>query len=314
MENVDELDAVIERDLGVLGGGDALDGERDLEFALDALDCLPIEGFLKVTSARPPPAAGDVALGDVALAPAVMRGVDGQAERRVFVGDGARDEIVDPGGVAAHVELKDTQGVWRSLGTDATLKTRIAHRRQHVELTPEFRRRLGDRRGAPSGWKLSSEPTGHSNTAAAELAAENVRRGVDLADVAQHARAECDGVERHPIAPQRRFGFDAADDVIPGVLVQILPRLVDDLMQVHEVGAGRQIRQSGCFVGFFAAHRDTRRSLRPSGLEGTLRLQGRAATVQGRWGRIKKPARLAASRSRRARSARDSTAIRWRSR
>ena len=31
--DVDELDAVIERDLGVLGGGDALDGERDLELA-----------------------------------------------------------------------------------------------------------------------------------------------------------------------------------------------------------------------------------------------------------------------------------------
>ena len=50
--DVDELDAVIERDLGVLGGGDALDGERDLEFALDALDRLPIKRFLKVASAR----------------------------------------------------------------------------------------------------------------------------------------------------------------------------------------------------------------------------------------------------------------------
>ena len=87
--DVDELDAVIERDLGVLGGGDALDGERDLEFALDALDRAPIERVLEVAAAGAAPAAGDVALGDVALAPAVMGGVDGQAERRVFAGDGA---------------------------------------------------------------------------------------------------------------------------------------------------------------------------------------------------------------------------------
>ena len=36
---------------------------------------------------------GHVALGEVALAPAVVRGVDGDAERRVAV-DGARDMIV----------------------------------------------------------------------------------------------------------------------------------------------------------------------------------------------------------------------------
>jgi hypothetical protein len=42
-----------------------------------------------------------------------------------------------------------------------------------------------------------------------------------------------------------------------GVLVQVLPGFVDDLMQVHEVGIWRQFVQQGSFVGFFG-HLDTR--------------------------------------------------------
>ena len=193
-----------------------------------------------------------------------MRGVDGQAERRVFVGDGARDEIIDPGGIAAHIELEDAQGIGRGLG-DA-FETRIAHRRQHVG-DAEFRRRLGDGRGA-FGMEAFQRADRTQQHRQLELAAEDFRRGVDLADVAQHARPERDGVERHAVAPQRRFGLDPADDVVPGILIEVLPRLVDDFVQIHEVGFARQMRQSCCFVEFFAAHRDTRRSLRPSGQEG----------------------------------------------
>ena len=43
-------------------------------------------------------------------------------------------------------------------------------------------------------------------------------------------------VERHAIAPQRGFGLDAADDVVPVVLVEVLSRLGDELMQVEEMG------------------------------------------------------------------------------
>ena len=135
--DVDEIDAVIERDLGILGGGDAFDGERDLELAFDALDRSPIERRLELPPAGAAAAAGDVALGNVALAPAVMGGVDRQTKRRVFVGDGAFDEIVDPGGVAAHVELKDAQRIRRRLCH--AFESRIAHRAQHVgdaEFTP----------------------------------------------------------------------------------------------------------------------------------------------------------------------------------
>ena len=193
-----------------------------------------------------------------------MGGIDGQTERRVFVGDGARDIIVDPGGVAAHVELKHAQRVGRRLG-DA-FQAGIAHRREHVG-DAELGRRLDHRRGA-LGMKAFQRADRAQHDRQPQLAPENFRRGVDLAHVTQHARAEGDRVERHAVAPQCRLGFDAADDVVPGVLVEILPGFVDDLVQVHEVRAGRQLRQCGGFVAFFAGHLLTCRSLRPAGRQG----------------------------------------------
>ena len=57
-----------------------------------------------------------MAFGNVALAAAVAVGVDGKAERVIAVVDGTPDMVVDPGGIAAHVELKDFEGVSRSFG------------------------------------------------------------------------------------------------------------------------------------------------------------------------------------------------------
>jgi hypothetical protein len=49
--DVDPFDAVIERDLGVLGGGDALDDQRDLVFVLDQLDRAPAQRLLVIAAA-----------------------------------------------------------------------------------------------------------------------------------------------------------------------------------------------------------------------------------------------------------------------
>ena len=77
------------------------------------LTVLQSSAGLERAALHPAPAGGDEALGDVALAPAVMGGVDGEAERRVAVGDGALDVIVDPGLVAAHIELVEPQRIGR---------------------------------------------------------------------------------------------------------------------------------------------------------------------------------------------------------
>ena len=96
--DVNPVDAVIERDLRIFGGGDALEHQRNFELVLDQLDRAPVEPFLEIAAGRADAAVPDVALGDIALAAAVMRGVDGQAERGVAIGDpGATDHVLDTG-------------------------------------------------------------------------------------------------------------------------------------------------------------------------------------------------------------------------
>jgi len=54
-----------------------------------------------------------------------------------------------------------------------------------------------------------------------QSAAHHLHRCVDLADIAQHARPECDLVERHAVAPQGSFGFGATDDIVPGIWLRL---------------------------------------------------------------------------------------------
>ena len=242
--DVDDLDAMIERDLGVLGGGDALDGERDLELALDALDGLPIERRLEFAAGGAAPPAGDMALGDIAFAAAVMRGVDGETEHAVVIGDRARDMVVGPGCVAANIELEHAKAVRRRFGD--SLEAGIAHRAQHVG-DAEFGGRLDHRLGA-AGMEAFQRTDRAKHDRQAQLAAEHLDRRIDLADVAQHARPERDGVERHAVAPQRGFGLHAADDVIPVVLIEILAGFGDDFVQVEKFGSSFGVTESSRLV------------------------------------------------------------------
>ena len=107
--DVDHVDAVLDGDARVLGGGDALEDQRDVGASLEALDVVPAERGLEVHAADVAAPGRWRALGDVALAPAVDRGVDGDAEGGVAGGDGALDVLVDEGVVAAHVELEDVE-------------------------------------------------------------------------------------------------------------------------------------------------------------------------------------------------------------
>src|SRR5580698_4904198 len=128
--DVNPLDAVIDRDRRVLAGGDALDDQRNLVLVLDELDGAPIQPLLEVAAGSAQAAFADVAFGDIALAAAVMRGVDSQAERGVAAGDRARDAIFDKGVVTPDIELIDAQRVRRGLGD--LLQSRLRHRTQHV--------------------------------------------------------------------------------------------------------------------------------------------------------------------------------------
>ncbi len=188
-----------------------------VSFALDALDRAPVERHLEFAPRGAAASAGGVALGEIALAPAVMRGIDGNAESRVAVRHRALDIIVDPRLVAAHIELEHARRVRRGLGDP--FETGVADRAEHVR-DAEFGRRLDHRLGA-AGVKALQRPDRAQHDRQAQLASEHFDGWIDLADVTQNARPERDGVERHAVAPQRRLGLDAADDIVPIVLIEI---------------------------------------------------------------------------------------------
>src|SRR3984885_318752 len=89
----------------------------------------------------------------------------------------------------------------------------------------------------------------------AQFAAEYLGRGIDARDVAQYPRPECDLVKRHPVAAHRGFGLGGADDIIPGILVEVGAGFFHKLMKVLErLGAGAKFgtgRDTGDFVHFF---------------------------------------------------------------
>src|ERR1019366_3456944 len=72
----------------------------------------------------------------------------------------------------------------------------------------------------------------------ADLAAVKAVAAVDAGDIHEHARAEGDAVECQAVAPQRGFGFGAADQIIPDELVQLQARRLDQLVQVQEFVLG----------------------------------------------------------------------------
>src|SRR5262249_17879993 len=112
VRDVDAFDAFIACERRVLAGADALEDEPDGELVADAPHVVPVERRLELHSGRsaaaaPPAPRVAEPLGDVALAAAVDRAVDGDAEGVVTEVDRLADLVVDPVGLAARVELED---------------------------------------------------------------------------------------------------------------------------------------------------------------------------------------------------------------
>ena len=109
-----------------------------------------------------------MAFRQIALAPAVVGGIDREAERAVARCDGTFRHVVDPGGIAARVELIDAQGLGRRLRYG--LQARLAHRTQHVA-DAELLRRL-DRRAAAFGREQLQSADRRKDHRQAQLASE----------------------------------------------------------------------------------------------------------------------------------------------
>src|SRR5687767_4375053 len=140
---------MLDRDLRVLDRGDALDDERYVVLVrvlvLKSLDVVPREAGLEGGAFHGARAPGfDEPPDDVSLAPAVMGDVDRQAKSAIAVVLRAAHVIVDPGVVAAHVELEYADIARRAR---RFLEPRLAHGREHLR-NAELRRRPRRRCGA----------------------------------------------------------------------------------------------------------------------------------------------------------------------
>ncbi len=224
--DVDPVHAVLDGDAGVLGGGDALEDERDGVPILEALDLLPRKRRLVVH-------AGDVlapgfheAPGQVTLATAVHGGVHRHAERRVAVIDGSLHVVVHELVVPAHVELEDTEVVG---GGGSGLESGIARGRQHL--------RHAELAGADRGGGASARREGFDGSDGREhhgqpdLPPEERGRHVHPAHVAQHARAQGDGVKGLAVPSKRGLRLGAAHEVVPRAGGEVVLRRLDDLVQ-----------------------------------------------------------------------------------
>src|ERR1700679_499719 len=114
--DIDTFQAMIERDGRIFRGRYSLDDQRDFKLVLDQLHGAPFKPLLEIAAGGAGAAGADVALGDIALAPAVMRGVDGEAKCGVTVCQRTTDMVLDEGVVAADIELIEAQRAGRGLG------------------------------------------------------------------------------------------------------------------------------------------------------------------------------------------------------
>src|SRR5436309_2675907 len=78
----------------VFASGDAFEHEGNVECLFDPRDGAPIEGGLELAAGDAAASRGDKALGKVALAAALDRGIDRETERRIAVVDRAAHPVV----------------------------------------------------------------------------------------------------------------------------------------------------------------------------------------------------------------------------
>ena len=221
---------MLARERRVLGRRDAFQDQREVVGVLEALDVVPVEAGLELEAAGAGAPRLHEAPGEVALAPAVDRGVHREAERGIAVGAGALHPVVHPGVVAADVELEDAKvGGRRGDGFEPGVADGAEHLRD-----AELRRGLRGCRAAALREGLD-RADGREHHRDAHGPPEQRGGRVDLRHVPEHARAEGDRVERLAVPPERGLGLGPADEVVPGAGRQVVARRADDLVERLEL-------------------------------------------------------------------------------
>ncbi len=204
-----------------------------LYFFLHLVDLRPVERLLVARGVGVARRRGVIALGDVALAAAVVVGVDGEAERAETRFHRAIEDRLDPGLVAAHVELEYFQAVRHDLA--GLLDVGLGHRALEHRAA-ERAGGIGDG-GARRRIETLDAADRRQRHRHGDLAAEEFRAGVGAVDVAQNARAKRQRVEREAVASHGGLGLGAADQVVPDVAVEFGARHRHELVQIVELFA-----------------------------------------------------------------------------
>ena len=152
-----------------------------------------------------------MALGKIAFTAAVGGAIDREAYGAIAELQRPFYRAIHPFLVAAHIELEELGIVG---GTADLFKTGRANRTQHMD---DAGTRCGARWDhAAFGDDVLHRTDRRKHDRELELLAQQGRAGIDVLDIAQHARAEREAIERQAILVKGRLGFRAAHEVIPG--------------------------------------------------------------------------------------------------
>jgi hypothetical protein len=185
-----------------------------------------VQARLEIIGLGRPARGRHVALGKVALAPAVVVEIDGEAECDVAIGDGPLDVVLDPAGVATDVELEDLGVI---VAGRHRLQARRALRAQHVQ-SPEASRGPRRRRAAARHHVLQRADR-RQDHGQPQLLAEHLGAGIDLLDIAQNARAEGQRIDGRAVPHIGRFRLGAAHQIVPGAARNIAAGRREELVQ-----------------------------------------------------------------------------------
>src|SRR5664280_126456 len=207
--DVNAVNAACDADLRIFGRADAFEDQRHVYVGSYAVDVIPIErrleGFGSVSDAD----GRTMALGKIAFTAAVGGAIDREAYGAIAELQRPLYRAIHPFLVAAHIELEELGIVG---GTADFFKTGGANRTQHMD---DAGTRGGARRGhAAFGDDVLHRTDRREDDGELELLAQQGRARVDVFDIAQHARAESEAIERQTILVQGRLGFRAPHEVI----------------------------------------------------------------------------------------------------
>ena len=227
--NIHHINAMFAGKLGVFGGGNALQNDRQFVLGLEAIHLLPGKRGLKFNALHPrAPGLGEAAC-DITFAPTIDRGIHGEAEGIIASRDRAIRVIINEVVVTAHIKLENLgsrrigRGFLKPWLGDRGYNQRHAKGRSAL---PCSRRAIG-----AEAFQATHRRQGNWQ---AELLAEHLGRCVYGRDITQHTRAKRESIQRQAIAAHGGFGFRRPRQVIPDIGIEPIFRRLGEFVHRQE--------------------------------------------------------------------------------